>query len=180
MAKRNRYPDITGQTFGRLYVKEFDRTDKHGHKRYNCQCECGVIKSILAGDLIYRRTNSCGCLRREKLRAKRGEASFNALFSSYKRNAKNKNNEFELTRDEFRKITKQKCHYCGCLPAQRQKTKGGHGEYVYNGLDRVANSKGYLLSNIVACCEICNKMKRTLSIEEFLIHINKIHRYMSK
>lgn len=45
---------------------------------------------------------------------------------------------------------------------------------VINGLDRVDNSIGYIESNVVPCCYICNKMKGELPVEDFLRHLNNI------
>ncbi len=48
------------------------------------------------------------------------------------------------------------------------------------GIDRMDNNIGYVLSNCVTCCGQCNIFKLNLSITDFLIHINKIHEYMSR
>jgi hypothetical protein len=43
----------------------------------------------------------------------------------------------------------------------------GRGNYIYNGVDRVNNSLGYTKDNCKPCCKMCNKMKGTMSLEEF-------------
>lgn len=48
------------------------------------------------------------------------------------------------------------------------------------GLDRVDSSKGYEESNIVPCCKVCNRIKWTLSQEEFIQHIHKISEWQKK
>ena len=45
------------------------------------------------------------------------------------------------------------------------------------GIDRVDNSLGYTLENSVSCCSKCNYMKKTLNVENFLLHIAKIYNY---
>lgn len=57
--------DLTGQKFGRLLVIGID--DKNTRKTYyNCQCDCGKIKSIRADSLLSGAVRSCGCLKKEQ------------------------------------------------------------------------------------------------------------------
>ena len=65
--------DMTGMKFGRITVVCKDaetpiRKDKSS--RWMCRCECGTVKSISRGQLLAGETNSCGCLRKEKLTKK--------------------------------------------------------------------------------------------------------------
>lgn len=54
--------DLTGQTFGRLTVKEYV-----GNSKYKCVCSCGSGKEIIvaSSDLKSGHTQSCGCLHTE-------------------------------------------------------------------------------------------------------------------
>jgi hypothetical protein len=45
---------------------------------------------------------------------------------------------------------------------------------VYNGIDRVKPDAGYIPSNCVPCCGVCNFMKRNHTYREFLFHCAKI------
>lgn len=64
------YIDLTGQVFGRLTVIE--RADNYispsGEKRvqWKCQCSCGNVCYVLTKQLRNGKTQSCGCLRKEK------------------------------------------------------------------------------------------------------------------
>lgn len=40
--------------------------DKAGKRQWICYCDCGIARCIRAGDLIFGRVISCGCLLREK------------------------------------------------------------------------------------------------------------------
>ena len=42
------------------------------------------------------------------------------------------------------------------------------GDFTYNGIDRVDNTKGYQVNNCVASCFICNKAKGVMTQSEFL------------
>jgi hypothetical protein len=61
-------PDLVGQTFGRLVVKESVR--KHGGKpAWLCGCECGGSKIVTTALLRAGITRSCGCLFVDAVRA---------------------------------------------------------------------------------------------------------------
>jgi hypothetical protein len=48
---------------------------------------------------------------------------------------------------------------------------------LYNGIDRINNEEGYTSNNTVSCCFTCNRMKGTMSSEEFKIHLKKLMRF---
>lgn len=66
MAKRQ---NLLGQTFGRLTVlsKDIEASKKHQRAYWLCQCSCGKQKTIAGLSLIRGATQSCGCLRNEKV-----------------------------------------------------------------------------------------------------------------
>jgi len=53
--------DLTGQTFGKLFVMYKDPEAKRGRAKWVCQCECGNYVSVLSDSLRYGKTKSCGC-----------------------------------------------------------------------------------------------------------------------
>lgn len=106
--------------------------------------------------------------------------SMTRAFYSYKRNAKFKKLEFNLTLSEFKNITQQICHYCGSIPSNIYRnpiSKDIVADYVYNGIDRVDNTKGYVLDNCVACCRTCNWAKGKKTQEEFYHWIKQLSKY---
>lgn len=115
-------------------------------------------------------------------RIAKGESGFNAVYGEYKRHAKQKSRDFLLTKEQFKDITSKSCSYCGAPPHttmySRHKRMSEEGklysQYIYTGIDRVDNSQGYTLDNCVPCCVICNRMKLTLSREDFINHITQI------
>ena len=111
-----------------------------------------------------------------------GVAAFNGLYRRYEFNSKHKSRLFKLTKEEFKKLTLSKCFYCGSKPS-KEYTNGGSmtsGAYVYNGIDRVDNTKDYILSNVVPCCEKCNYMKKTMKQDEFIKQCLKISENFSR
>jgi hypothetical protein len=70
--------DYTGQQFGRLTVLG-DALKVGAHRKLNCQCTCGVIKSMYLS-VIKAGAQSCGCLQRE-IATKHGQSrSGNPLY----------------------------------------------------------------------------------------------------
>lgn len=57
--------DLSGQTFGRLYVAFPAGSDKRGGMHFYCVCECGELCVASRGNLKSGAIQSCGCLRRE-------------------------------------------------------------------------------------------------------------------
>lgn len=168
--------DILGKKFNRwLVVSEHGTINNKLY--YNCQCDCGNKKVIVATSIKNGYTKSCGCFKLEKSRLEYGESNFNRLFESYKHECKRrkKNREFLLTKDDFRKLTKQTCYYCNCVPNSILNSKLSNGPYIYNGIDRKDNSIGYILTNCVPCCTDCNRMKNDYKFEDFKSRIEKVY-----
>lgn len=101
------------------------------------------------------------------------------LYKKYKRDAKRHKRVFELTFKEFLKITSTQCSYCGIPPAKlyRNNLKSKSVAYLYNGIDRMDSSKGYLNSNVTACCEDCNFFKSNRSAEDFVLKCQRVALY---
>lgn len=176
--------DITGQKFG--YLTAIQRTsynNKHNHIVWTFKCDCGKYKDIEVQSVKYGRTKSCGCRQKElqninKLKSDK-DSSLKSLLWSYKKSAIRRELDFELSLEQFRVITSGNCYYCGCSPKKNFSRKDTISvtPYPYNGIDRVDNSKGYVLGNVVSCCDVCNFMKRTLGYEEFLNQVSSIYNY---
>lgn len=78
-------------------------------------------------------------------------------YGVYQRSAGLKQLPFEMTQDEFERVVKNPCKYCGII-----QDKG------FNGIDRLDSSVGYTMENIVSCCSMCNYMKNTVSATVFV------------
>ena len=79
-------------------------------------------------------------------------------FMYYKKNAKSRNLEFELSQDQFENITSRMCFYCNEFSQGRD----------FCGVDRIDSNEGYVLENCIPCCKFCNYAKRINSQEFFL------------
>lgn len=80
--------------------------------------------------------------------------------------AKRRNYNWAIPNDIGYTLISSPCAYCGQIQEN------------FNGLDRVNNSKGYTVNNVVSCCTRCNQAKNTMTIKEFKKHINEIYNYL--
>jgi hypothetical protein len=103
-----------------------------------------------------------------------GEASINALFSLYKRGAKERNYKFGLTKKYFISLINGNCYYCNAKPSNKFINSNNTGQLIYNGIDRVNNMEGYILGNVVSCCKRCNRAKSDMTYSEFINWIKNI------
>ncbi len=173
--------NLTGQTFGRLYVLELDYLNpKLKNAAYwKCKCSCGNITTTRGALLKDGTTKSCGCLQKElasivikkeiiRRTLPNGTSARNELYRQYKNGAKVRGLEFNLEYKYFMDVTAQNCNYCGSAPLNTRYNKRWNGKYIFNGIDRVDNSKGYIIGNVVPCCKRCNAAKSDLSENDFL------------
>jgi hypothetical protein len=176
--------------FGRLTVISLHHKDASYRMYWLCKCSCGNEK-VVRGDHLITGTASCGCSKKErcvslsKYKIFRGshksktdyQVCSNTLYRNYRAGAIARNYEFTLSIDEFIYVTQLPCFYCGDLPKQIIKMPRYPEGFTYNGIDRVDNSKGYTISNIVPCCGICNFAKNKMSLDEFIAMVNKIYNH---
>jgi hypothetical protein len=84
-------------------------------------------------------------------------------WNGYIQNAKSRELKFELTKEQFHSLAATSCHYCGTCQENG------------NGIDRVDNTKGYTMDNVVPCCSLCNiRIKQEWKWEVVLEHLRKI------
>ena len=184
--------DKTGQKFGRLIVVGFShyqlKTGKQKGRKliWNCLCDCGSAKKVENSNLIAGSVQSCGCVAKERLKKLhegniKDDIAFEYVLREYIRSAKDRGYEFSLTHKQFRSLTQQNCFYCGVEPKQIKNKNGSHifkrSNYIYNGVDRKDNNRGYTLENCVPCCRICNIAKAEMSIDVFLLWINRVYEF---
>ena len=188
--ERHTKENYVGKKFGKLIITN-QYIGIHNMTMVNCKCECGNEREFE----LYRIKNgyieSCGCKRVESnqntnscfKRKPYGWSSFILIYNGYKANARHSRagvREFVLSKDDAMKLFKDVCFYCGKPPSKIKKTPKNYGEFVYNGIDRKDNSKGYTLDNCVSCCEFCNFMKSDTPFDNFIEWIRKVNDYTKK
>jgi hypothetical protein len=178
--------DLSEIRFGRLVVirRTLDKFYGKNNSRatnWLCQCDCGNQKEVTTNLLRTEKVRSCGCLQGDVVRKESGVYSLSHLYLRYKNSAKSRGICFEITKEQFKEITSLRCHYCNCLPSIENKHKQiKNGNYVYNGIDRMDNSAGYILENCVSCCKNCNKAKNKKTKKEFLDWAKKVFENLRK
>lgn len=176
-----RMPDLVAdQHCGRWVTVRRATKSNHGQVYWECRCVCGVVRDVLAKDLKSGRSRSCGCLQREAAVTcprmqyqDRATAAFNALCCTYRCNAVRRKLGWQLTHEECSVLFASNCDYCGAPPSSLKRVRG-RSEFKYNGIDRVDNSRGYEIGNVVPCCSKCNTAKSTMSRGEFLAWARRV------
>lgn len=173
-----------GQKIGDFTIDSYDNNEG----RYVLKCKCGNT-SIGASDHITRKISlllsdgytacqNCTFEYQQKLKIERITNdtiyTYKDVFREYVKKAKAREIDFELSLSDATKLFELPCHYCQAAPSNSRTRVNGNSVY-YQGIDRVDNSKGYILTNVVPCCKYCNAAKLDLSEENFLKHITRIY-----
>lgn len=161
-------PNEVGNVYGRLTVLKQAPTVKN-HSRWVCLCDCGNTLIVLGTSIRSGNTKSCGCLHSEVARKQSskpvGEAAFNRIVGNMMRMAARRGLDWLLTMEEVQDLVHQECHYCGIPYSNEVKVRTGN--FLYNGIDRVDNAKGYVKGNVVPCCIHCNTAKSDMDLAAF-------------
>ena len=158
--------DLTGNIYGSLKVISLIRPIGLYGWMWNVECICGTKKQVLGNNLKQGKTKSCGC-------SKKGisiESFWKNEINSYKRSAKNRNFEWNITDELAKEIMQFNCIYCGSAPSQNMSKAYLRRNITFkrNGIDRIDSSKGYIEGNVVSCCASCNYKKGSKTVDEFL------------
>jgi len=86
-------------------------------------------------------------------------------FNEYKRRASNKLLPFELSEEEYNIIINSQCYLCGRKSYENYK----------NGIDRIDNKLGYIMSNVKPCCGGCNYIKKDMELGELFNKMTEIY-----
>ena len=136
-----------------LYTK--DRSSKSGVRSYCKNC----------AKILFNNWQDNGGRKKVQLNNNRSyhkhKNTIEYRYLRLKTGAKQRNKELQITLDQFKELWDQKCFYCNDIVTTA-------------GLDRIDSSKGYVLGNVVRCCELCNRAKNILSVEDFISHCYKI------
>lgn len=165
--------ELDGKKFGKLIATSEMKKDGKEYKR-KCLCDCGNVTWVPTCRLTGGHTKSCGCFREEFRKLSPGQSAKNDVLYGYKAAAEKRELVWNITEKEFSILTKGDCHYCGIKPSRTRVNKRKNGNYIYNGIDRVDNSIGYISENVVSCCSDCNWGKNDMTISEFLSWIEKL------
>ena len=168
--------DYEGRKFHSLTgIRRLEESYFRSHK-WLWRCDCGGTLEAFSRDVMMGRKKTCGCVPTNYKTNFIGDgvAAFNAIYRRYKKEAAKRDYAFELDVEDVAYLTKQNCHYCGKSPSTISNTRHDTGNYIYNGIDRVDNTKGYYIDNVVSCCRECNYSKRDRGYFQFVDWAHKI------
>lgn len=181
----HRIIDLNNKIFGQLTVLSYA-----GNCSWNCECKC-TNKIVVTGALLRGGgVKSCGCwghseefLRQNKWKRSPAETSAKVIYSR-------RYDDGDISFEEFFKLSQLDCFYCGASPSNKinsSLTRNGaskiskeQGDFIYNGLDRVDNSKNHTKDNCVTCCSTCNYAKRMMPQDVFFEWVGKIYSNLKK
>lgn len=104
-------------------------------------------------------------------RRRNGHPAIKSALNTYRRSKAAVKFGFTLTYEQFATLLTDNCSYCGAPPAGIRH-KGTKIELAVNGIDRLNNTKGYIINNVVTACKWCNFAKNTMTSTEFQIWIH--------
>lgn len=115
-----------------------------------------------------------GCFTCSMMRTRKDEEHVNATtrMHSWKKGAAVRGLEWGLTFEHVKEIVRSPCHYCGIV--RGNSTRKRNYTHTYNGPDRVDNSLGYTIDNVVPCCGICNRAKQAMSYDDFVRWLDQL------
>ena len=179
--------DMIGERRGSL-VATGEAWVGNGHdKHITAECDCG--KTIVAHHYTFKvgGITSCGCKKgdRSRVNIKKAHAAITQDFKksllsnlmAFSKHAAKRHNppvEFTLTREQYKALIDGECFYCGRDKVDYRHISGPKNsvhigkKYECVGIDRKDSFKGYTPDNCVPCCQECNLMKRTLSVNNFI------------
>ena len=180
--------NLTNQKFNLLTAIE-EAPKIKGKCAWKCKCDCGKFKIIKSEELKSGGTKSCGCLNDLKRKERASK-----MYSSRKKYTPREATARKIWKsryhdgisfEDFFKLSQDNCHYCGALPGnsynqalddpKSSSEARKNGTFVYNGLDRLDNSIGHILSNVVPCCKYCNFAKRERGVDQFLMWVKSVY-----
>lgn len=161
-----------------LSKKDNDIISKNGVKytAWKCICDCGC-EFTTTTKAIKKGRKSCGCLsksNRFKLVSDK-EYFTNLKIGHYKYSAEKRNIKWGISKDYFFELITNNCYFCGSLPSLENK-RGKH-KILLNGIDRLDNTKDYVIENVVSCCRFCNYAKSNSTLEDFKLWIKRLIKY---
>jgi len=178
--------DLTGRRFGRLRVINLSHVDKYKIRHWFCLCDCGNETIAAISHLNSGETQSCGCLKQERIHhplgAKnirwKGHGEISAtVFCKIQYRAKIKQIEFNVTIEEIWDLflkQNRKCALTGRVLTFNKRKDSTEGTA---SLDRIDSSKGYSFENIQWIHKDLQYMKVDFSQEEFINYCYEVADY---
>ena len=161
---------MVGKSFGRLTIlREYRSPDK---KYVLCECSCscgGKTKSTRRNEITSGKTQSCGCLRREKVNAKNRErfdpnaiskTTEYKMYARAKSRAKKNNLPFNIELDDI--VIPERCPLLGIKIESTEVRNSPNNP----SLDKIIPEKGYIKGNVWVISNRANTLKNDATLQE--------------
>mgnify|MGYP001555746683 CR=1 FL=1 len=149
------------------------RTGVRGLRSVECECECGLIRTVEVFNLVNGRSAGCtDCVRNNtyKVRSNGFDSRWRAdrIRRKYIRSASSRGIDFELSLEDVEWMIRSNYWYCDSPPANTYSEGPRESSFMYMGIDRKINSLGYSKDNCIPCCAVCNRAKMNMTSLEFV------------
>jgi hypothetical protein len=124
---------------------------------------CTRCKKMKIPEGMGTRCPDCRAYDRSPRNVDRRKMSLNTKVYKYKQSAIKRNLEWSITDEYAHSLFVKACFYCG-----------KDSQDTLNGIDRIINTDGYIISNCVPCCAFCNMAKRDLTVIDFLSSCRRV------
>ncbi len=151
----DKYKYTIGQTYGKLTVINVEYSEKMKQMVLVCVCTCGSIKRFTPSTVLVGRQRSCSrTCRRVNPTLPHGIASAHSVYKLTKSNAKRSDIYFDLTFDQFYKISTNTCSICGASPCVEWRSADRYnGMFKHNKIAYICKERGYTLGNVITVCQ---------------------------
>ena len=183
--RRNVHGIRVNTQYGSVTTLEY--TFRYPHRmEWRCVCKCGTDVWVTSLRLSRAKGGTPQCHKcwnrlvgRHRKYKTLGESAFHRLYCTYRKRAAKSKREWSISLEDARQLFVNQCVYCGAAPGNSMKGTG-NDTFVYSGIDRVDNAKGYVLGNCVSCCLTCNIAKRKMSVDDFKRWVYTVCRHLSE
>ncbi len=173
--------DFTGQRFGDLVAVSPTEHYRGSFRMWTFQCQCGQMVERVPADVraVVNRGHKASCPTcRQPSRLLEGDSAvIHRILTEYRNGARIRSLEFALNDNDIRTLVTGNCFYCGMPPSRKFQRGPKSHILLVNGIDRMNNRVGYVLSNVVSCCWECNRTKRDAPFDEWMNWLNRIVEY---
>ncbi len=170
--------DFIGKNFGKLTVYKRAGRDTSKKTMWECHCGCGGSRIVRTHDLLNGKYKDCGCAAKEQKVLEKELSGYGNITGGYiyrvKYGAQKRNLEYSVSTeylwDLYLKQNK-KCALSG-IDITILPTDNGNGQTA--SLDRIDNSKGYIVGNVHWVHKDINIMKCDHSVQDFHYYCDRV------
>lgn len=170
--KRN-FRDATaikiGGEYGRLTVLAFSHLSKDHSRIWKCQCGCANKTIVyLSSYALKNTTNSCGCLRLEKIRKTKIGDITGQFWGRFNRSTKQRKISIKITQQDIADLLQKQKNKCALSGMPIQIGDEGRTTETTASIDRINSNLCYEISNIQWVHKDVNYMKCDFEQDYFI------------